>query len=112
MERHPIEIKREGSDGLAIKWSDGTAHHLSSEYLRSNCPCATCKEARGDESHSKPLTAKKRSLKVLKSTKDEQIALERIWGVGQYAIGIEWGDKHSSGIYTFRYLSELAERSS
>jgi DUF971 family protein len=104
----PREIRRNGSSGLSITWSDGSTTPFSSEMLRRNCPCAGCKEKRGDTSHSKPLTGRKRSLAVLDSSLEQELELQEIWGVGQYAIGIRWGDGHDSGIYTFAYLHELA----
>ncbi|MGZ3475873.1 MAG: gamma-butyrobetaine hydroxylase-like domain-containing protein, partial [Polyangiales bacterium] len=27
--------------------------------------------------------------------------------VGDYALALEWGDGHNTGIYTFRYLRDL-----
>jgi DUF971 family protein len=104
----PKEIKRTGSNGVRISWSDGYVQELSSKVLRTQCPCAECRERRGDGSHEKPLTGKKRSLSVIQNTIDEQLDLSAIWGVGQYAIGIRWGDGHDSGIYTFDYLRGLA----
>jgi DUF971 family protein len=108
----PLEIRRAGSHGLTIAWSDGNTQELSSEVLRRNCPCAGCREARGDESHAKPLTGerasgKKRSLAIVQNTLQEELDLSTIWGVGQYALGIRWGDGHDSGIYTFEYLKSL-----
>jgi DUF971 family protein len=108
---HPIphEIKREGSTGLSITWRDGTHSHLSSEVLRRECPCAECKEKRGDTTHSKPLTGKERSLTIVESTIAEETDLKEIWGVGQYALGIRWGDGHDSGIYTFELLRQMGQ---
>lgn len=105
----PREIKRMESTGLRVTWQDGSIQELTSEVLRKRCPCAECRELRGDESHAKPLTGKKRSLAIVQNTIDEELALEEIWGVGQYAIGIRWADGHSSGIYTFVYLRELGQ---
>jgi DUF971 family protein len=45
---------------------------------------------------------------VIESTIAEETDLREIWGVGQYALGMRWGDGHDSGIYTFTYLRELA----
>jgi DUF971 family protein len=106
---HPIprEIKREGSTGLSITWSDGTTIYLSSVQLRRECPCAECREKRGDTSHAKPLTSKKLALTIVESTIAEETDLREIWGIGQYALGIRWGDGHDSGIYTFEYLKSL-----
>jgi len=106
----PQEIRRIEKKALNIKWPDHSETLISSETLRLNCPCASCKEARGDSSHSQPLTAKKSSLRVIESSKEEETSLEEIWAVGNYAIGVKWQDGHSTGIYTFKYLAELANR--
>ncbi len=109
------------NQGVRITWVDGSTASLSAELLRRECPCAECRERRGDERHGKPLTGKaepegvsgrRRSplLRVVENTRSESLRLEKIWGVGQYAVGFEWGDGHSTGIYTFSYLSELAHR--
>lgn len=106
----PTEIKRLGSDGLKITWQDGKVCTLSSRVLRQNCPCAVCKEERGDGSHAKPLTPKKSSmLKVVSSTIEEELQLEEVQGVGNYAISLRWGDGHHTGIYQFSLLRELGE---
>lgn len=103
----PSEIRRVPGKGLDITWNDGTLTALSAKTLRTLCPCASCKEARGDGSHEKPLTTKKRSLMVVEHTAEEELELKNVWGVGNYAIGIEWGDGHSTGIYTYDYLQSL-----
>lgn len=107
--KKPIEIKRlEGA--LEIAWSDGSTHRIPAEQLRKSCPCATCREARGDgAAHQKPLTggSKPSSLRIVTSSRDQEVALKRIWSVGGYAIGVEWGDGHASGIYPFKLLEEL-----
>jgi DUF971 family protein len=103
----PREIKRNGSNGLVITWTDGSLQELSSATLRSQCPCAECREKRGDEGHAKPLTPKKKALRVIQSSLEQELSLAAIWAVGQYAIGLRWEDGHDSGIYTFEYLRGL-----
>ena len=109
MEIKPIEIKRLEKDGLQITWSNGTKNSIQSSVLRQGCPCAVCREKRGDTSHSQPITGKASMLKIIEHTKDEETGLEEIWAVGQYALGLRWQDGHDTGIYTFKYLRELAE---
>ena len=103
----PTEIRRNGTAGISITWLDGSTCTLSSGTLRRNCPCAECKEKRGDTSHAKPLTGKKRSLAIVENTVEQETSLQEIWGIGQYALGIRWGDGHDSGIYPFSLLKEL-----
>lgn len=93
---------------IEINWSDSFLQSIDLETLRKHCPCAYCLEQRGDSSHQKPLSPKKSSLlKVVEATKEESLELKEIWLVGNYAIGILWGDKHDSGIYSFDYLRTL-----
>lgn len=105
----PIEIKRLENAGILVKWSDLSETNIKSEHLRKNCPCATCNQARGDKSHAAPLTAGKSLLKIIEHTKDEEIDLKAVWAIGNYALGIRWGDGHDSGIYTYQYLRELVK---
>lgn len=102
--------ERPPGSGLQIEWSDGTTTALSSEMLRRNCPCASCREERGEGSHSQPLSAQPRGgrLRVIAATGAEQTDLVQVWPVGNYAIGILWGDRHDSGIFSFGLLRELA----
>ena len=108
--RNPQQVKRLGTEGLEITWSDDCRHQISSKTLRQNCPSAVSLARRGDDSHSKPLTSKKKSLKVIEHSIDEELKLEQIWSVGNYAIGMRWADGHDTGIYTFDFLYELGEK--
>lgn len=107
----PTEIKRLNEGGLEITWDNGEIVKLFSKTLRELCPCALCKEQRGDTTHSKPLTGKPTSLKIVEHSKDEALSLKSISAVGTYAISIRWGDGHDTGIYTFPYLYELSKKS-
>lgn len=107
----PTNIRRLGEKGLEITWSDGITQKIDSEVLRRNCPCAVCREERGDASHAKPLSpptsAKKSLLKVIEHTAEESTRLMQVFAIGNYAIGIEWADKHSTGIYSYSLLVSL-----
>ena len=124
MSVRPLKIERLKSTedqltsgcGLRITWSSGTVSELDSTKLRTNCPCATCEQKRGSTSHEKPLTAglsgKGRSrLSVISKDIDKtaEIDLQEVYSVGNYAVGIRWGDGHSSGIYMFSHLLELGK---
>lgn len=110
MQKKPLEFRRLESSGLAVQWSSGESHEISSENLRKFCPCATCKELRGDGSHAAPLTPKKGLLRVIEASSREETALVKIWPVGNYALGMEWADGHATGIYTYDYLYELGSQ--
>jgi len=108
----PVKIERNGGTSITITWNDGSSSQIPSVTLRSNCPCATCREQRGDEGHSKPIASSKKPismLKVIQHSKDEELNLMGIKVVGNYAINIEWQDGHSTGIYPFGLLRELSQ---
>ena len=115
MEISPIQLKRNGVNELVITWSDSSVASIPSSTLRKACPCAQCREDRGDGSHDAPLTAsqnppkKKSLLNVVSNTLEESCSLEEIWAVGNYAIGVRWGDGHDDGIYTYQYLKDLGD---
>lgn len=105
----PLKIERKEQAGLLLTWrKDTTPVLLPAERLRQSCPCAVCREERGEGNHSAPLgpslKPKKSALQVISHAKEEQLALVEIWAVGNYALGIRWGDGHDDGIYTFEYL--------
>ena len=93
--------------GLFVRWSEGEETVFSSETLRRHCPCASCREARGDGAHSAPLTNRPSALRVLTATVDEETNLEKVWAVGNYAFGIRFADRHDSGIYSYEFLRNL-----
>ena len=103
----PLRIKR-SNDSLSVEWRDGTSSIVEALILRKNCPCAGCREQRGDDVHSKPLTGKKRSLNVIQNSLEQETTIEHVWAVGSYAIGIKWQDGHDSGIFPFHLIRSLA----
>ena len=107
----PTELRRLGPDGLQITWANGLIQKFTSKNLRTNCPCAHCRELRGDTSHSTPLTPIKSSLRIIEHSISEELRLERIWSIGNYALGMQWADGHNTGIYTFDFLATLAPSS-
>jgi DUF971 family protein len=96
----PVSIERIGKE-LAIKWDDGAESFIPLEKLRRACPCAGCKgemDIMGNlyKNPDKPLTAASLELVQWKM-------------VGGYALAPEWGDRHSTGLYSFDYLRKLAD---
>ncbi len=74
-----------------LTWDDGHVSAFGWDYLRSWCPCAMC------QGHA----AAARYL----DRHDETLAHAE--PVGNYALGLTWGDGHSTGIYSFRMLRAL-----
>lgn len=103
---------KELATGITIELADGTAATVDCRTLRTNCPCATCTEERAKaESHSSQ-PAKRSLLRVVSSETNEQLGLEKIWPVGNYALGMRWADGHDTGIYPIATLFELSRQSS
>jgi DUF971 family protein len=93
----PREIQQAGDAGLNITWGDAVTSAYSAADLRRACPCAQCvNEWTGQ-----------RTLKPEAISGDLTIADINI--VGRYALNFRWSDGHDTGIYSFRYLRELAD---
>ena len=95
----PTNVQQIG-DELALKWDDGTESFISLEQLRRHCPCAGCKGEVDIMGHlykgpERPLSP-------------EAFRLVRLERVGGYALQPVWGDGHSTGIYSFEYLKQIA----
>ena len=92
---YPLEIKlHQASKLLEIKFSNLTACMLSCEFLRVHSPSAEVKgHGPGQE---------------ILQTHKENVSIESIEPVGQYAVKLVFSDGHNTGIYTWDYLYELA----
>jgi DUF971 family protein len=90
----PTAIKApHGAENLEITWSDGQKSCLPHSILRGYCPCAGC------QGHAGPIRFRPGG----------NLELRELAPVGNYALGLTWGDGHNSGIFTYRYLRELAD---
>ena len=81
---------------LGILWTDGKKSALDVVLLRRKCPCAACIDEWSHEPRLKPEDVKDTGRPV------------KIESVGLYALTIHFNDGHRTGIYTFKYLRELA----
>ncbi len=95
----PASIKVE-NNRLDIKWNDGSGVSVGLEYLREQCPCANCK---GETILLKTIRPIKRI-----STGGEMYKIISIKPFGNYAVKISWADGHDTGVYSWEYLSDLA----
>jgi DUF971 family protein len=108
----PVRLNLKKDEKLDIEWKDGTRSTYKIEYLRSMCPCASCKGVRGGyEGHAPAIqttAAKKTSLTILPGNYSQPLSAVKAELVGNYALRIDWSDEHGSGIYSFEYLREIA----
>jgi DUF971 family protein len=95
----PADLQTIGNE-LAIKWEDGTETFILLERLRRACPCAGCK---GETDIMGNLY-----IGPEKKLAPESFQLVRWAHVGGYAIQPQWADSHSTGLYTYEYLRQLA----
>lgn len=96
-----LDLKRD--EKLEILWNDGQRTVYPLAFLRSMCPCATCKELRLQEARNKSL------LKILPGNYDLPLTVVAAELVGNYALRIDWSDQHATGIYSFQYLRDIAK---
>jgi len=80
-----------------LKWPDGEELKVNNRALRLSCRCALCvNEMTGQ------LMLKEENIKA-------DIAPTACMPLGNYAIGINWNDGHTSGIYPYQTIRKLAE---
>lgn len=103
----PQKLQLKRNDSLRIEWSDGVLTVYPLAFLRTRCPCATCRSMR-DVPIGQPARGKSLSLTVLPGGGGSGTEARAAELVGNYALRIEWSDGHDSGIYSFDYLREIA----
>jgi DUF971 family protein len=112
----PVKLNLKKDEKLEIEWRDGRRSTYPIAYLRSMCPCASCKAVRGGyEGHPPAIGAvpppeqhpKRTSLTILPGNYAQPLSAVKAELVGNYALRIDWSDNHGSGIYSFEYLREI-----
>lgn len=103
----PTKLEIVGVSRLRIEWSDGQAREYAFAELRDNCPCATCREKRG-QIEGKP-TQPASLLPVLSPQEAQPLKILGMKPVGNYAYAINFSDGHDTGIFTFELLRELGK---
>ena len=81
---------------LELTWNDDTVDRLPYRFLRAQCPCASCRDEWSGERLIQP------------DSIAEDIKIEGMEGVGNYAARLVWSDGHGSGLYTWDTLKTLA----
>jgi DUF971 family protein len=82
---------------MEISWEDGHHSVYSGEQLRWACPCAECRGEAG---------APGRLAKINKLSADE-LRVQDVSLIGQYALQIAFQSGHATGLYTFSLLRGL-----
>jgi DUF971 family protein len=84
---------------LEVTWPDGQVDRFPYRFLRAQCPCASCRDEWTGER-----IIREESIPV-------DIKLAAMEPVGTYAVQLAWSDGHSSGLYTWESLRQLASES-
>jgi len=82
---------------MEITWEGGHRSSYTGERLRWACPCAECRGEAGAPGR----------LSRVKSLADEELRIQDVTLVGQYALQIGFESGHNTGLYTFSYLRGL-----
>ena len=98
----PLRLNLKKDEKLEIDWQNGQRSVYPISYLRTMCPCASCRAVREEKQ------AKKSLLNILPGNFADPLKVISAELVGNYALQIEWSDKHGSGIYSFQYLREIS----
>src|SRR3712207_5409280 len=93
----PLKIIEESDAEITIVWSDGNEATYNASDLRRKCPCAGCVNEWTGERMLKPEAVA------------EGLTFSSIGVVGRYALNFNFSDGHETGIFSFKYLRELAE---
>jgi DUF971 family protein len=90
----PTELRlRKDRKALGVTFDDGAQFELPAEYLRVRSPSA---EVQGHSPAERRIVAGKRDVQILE-----------VNPIGNYAVRLVFDDLHSTGIFTWDYLSEL-----
>ena len=95
-----VGLRRRDARTLSVLWRDGREDDIDVRDLRLACRCALCVE----EMSGRPL--------LDPETVPYDVAPRTITSVGNYAIAIDWSDRHNSGIYSFIALRDMGSRAS
>ena len=80
---------------LELTWEDGKVVRLPYRFMRSECPCASCRDEWTGERILDPASIR------------PDLKLEGMEPVGNYAVRLAWNDGHGSGLYTWEMLQRL-----
>ena len=91
-----LPVVTAGHGTIDITWPDGSRASIPNREVRASCQCASCVHEYTGEQLLDPESI------------PEDIKCNDITVLGNYAVSIAWGDGHSSGIFTWDHLRQLA----
>lgn len=88
----------DGGLRLELTWDDGREGPVPARALRQECPCAACVDEWTNQ----------RTLDPAKVAED--VRVEEVQPVGNYALAFRFSDGHATGIYPWALLRALSVR--
>ena len=82
---------------LEVTWPDGRVDRLSYHTIRSQCPCAGCRDEWTGQRILDPGSIR------------PDLKLAGMENIGTYAVQFAWNDGHSSGLYTWELLRSIGD---
>jgi DUF971 family protein len=82
---------------MEVTWEGGHHSIYSGEQLRWACPCAECRGEMGSPGR----------LARIKNLSAEELRIQDVSLIGQYALQIAFQSGHATGLYTFSLLRSL-----
>ncbi|MFV1999931.1 MAG: DUF971 domain-containing protein [Acidimicrobiia bacterium] len=93
----PKKMKVHQGESLVVEWHDGRIDTIAANVLRDSCPCASCRNAPYPLPPADPALCRISEISV----------------VGSYAVSIVFRpDGHSTGIYPYPMLRDIADSAS
>jgi DUF971 family protein len=118
--RKPASVKVHVSSGAGvdITWADEHSSHYDFAYLREECPCAMCNDARQKKAQGQqkdlqlkkenaPLAAAPALSSPLLPMFKPKLTAKAAHAVGNYALQIDFNDGHATGIFSFDFLRTI-----
>lgn len=93
----PVRFEQPTPRDVEITWRDKTKSQLRAQYLRRECPCASCVDENTGRRILDPATI------------GEDMAIVDADIVGRYAFKFTFSDGHSTGLFTFERLYDMAK---
>ena len=94
----PIHLRARKLEGiLEVEWADAPVAQVPFKLLRCRCPCASCVDENTGVRTLDPATI------------PDDVVPTNLGFTGNYALKITWSDGHSTGLYTWDLLSEIAQ---
>ncbi|MBF0198571.1 MAG: DUF971 domain-containing protein [Planctomycetes bacterium] len=93
---YPLHVEKADDSRLYVRWSDHHESFYPVADLRRACVCAQCV----DEMSGQPI--------LNPADVPDTVKPVKVSSLGRYALAVDWTDGHTSSIYSWAKLRELA----